>query len=248
MHDNTFAADNTTVRSDCSAILTFGTKMKTKFSHILLALLSGLVIATSANATAGIGGATLDDVTLGGLSSGYWADKLAYSGVNPVSGNNGDSSGFASSFSSAALGTSAWTLGAKVAQTGSVSDSLTGAATDNLTFTWTNTNTTNGTWSITNTSNKNVTLDVVSAIHASNASTAFLFNDQQILAGQTLTGNWAVQWLNNGGNIPGFSNAGLFYRDVRYAAASPAPEPETYAMMLAGLGMIGFMARRRKST
>jgi hypothetical protein len=25
------------------------------------------------------------------------------------------------------------------------------------------------------------------------------------------------------------------------------PEPETYAMLLAGLGMIGFMARRRKS-
>ena len=30
------------------------------------------------------------------------------------------------------------------------------------------------------------------------------------------------------------------------ASVSPAPEPETYALMLAGLGLVGFMARRRK--
>jgi len=30
-------------------------------------------------------------------------------------------------------------------------------------------------------------------------------------------------------------------------AAAPVPEPETYGMLLAGLGMIGFVARRRKS-
>jgi hypothetical protein len=30
------------------------------------------------------------------------------------------------------------------------------------------------------------------------------------------------------------------------ATAQPVPEAETYAMMLAGLGLVGFMARRRK--
>jgi hypothetical protein len=32
------------------------------------------------------------------------------------------------------------------------------------------------------------------------------------------------------------------------AMAAPVPEPETYGMMLAGLGVLGFLARRRKST
>lgn len=31
------------------------------------------------------------------------------------------------------------------------------------------------------------------------------------------------------------------------AFAAPVPEPETYAMLLAGLGLMGFMARRRKN-
>jgi hypothetical protein len=32
-----------------------------------------------------------------------------------------------------------------------------------------------------------------------------------------------------------------------YVNSSPVPEPETYAMMLAGLGLMGFVTRRRKS-
>ncbi len=33
-----------------------------------------------------------------------------------------------------------------------------------------------------------------------------------------------------------------------YLNPVPIPEPETYAMMLAGLGMLGFTAKRRKNT
>jgi len=35
--------------------------------------------------------------------------------------------------------------------------------------------------------------------------------------------------------------------DSVYVVAAPVPEPETYAMMLAGLGLMGAIARRRKS-
>jgi hypothetical protein len=33
-----------------------------------------------------------------------------------------------------------------------------------------------------------------------------------------------------------------------YTPTSPVPEPETYAMLLAGLGLMGFVARRRRNT
>jgi hypothetical protein len=37
-----------------------------------------------------------------------------------------------------------------------------------------------------------------------------------------------------------------FFGQVFTGATAPVPEPETYAMMLAGLGLLGFVARRRK--
>jgi hypothetical protein len=36
-------------------------------------------------------------------------------------------------------------------------------------------------------------------------------------------------------------------QDYLVASVSPVPEPETYAMLLAGLGLMGFTVRRRRT-
>ena len=70
----------------------------------------------------------------------------------------------------------------------------------------------------------------------------------------------AQQWLNNLANATSSYNAqflmlkpnqyqgtpGTGSQDVVYfTPASAVPEPQTYAMLLAGLGLVGFLARRR---
>jgi hypothetical protein len=45
------------------------------------------------------------------------------------------------------------------------------------------------------------------------------------------------------GVAPGFAA----YSINSAAVATPVPEPETYAMLLAGLGIVGFVARRRRA-
>lgn len=40
----------------------------------------------------------------------------------------------------------------------------------------------------------------------------------------------------------------LFALGYNISVAPPIPEPSTYALILAGLGAVGFLARRRKQT
>lgn len=56
------------------------------------------------------------------------------------------------------------------------------------------------------------------------------------------SGNYALSVL---GYATGSS--GGFYAGGFIAETAPVPEPETYALLLAGLGVVGFMASRRKA-
>ena len=59
--------------------------------------------------------------------------------------------------------------------------------------------------------------------------------------GQTTSGFYTAQTTNN------FDQPGAKLGNTgQTLVPSPIPEPETYAMMLAGLGLMGFVARRRK--
>ncbi|MES2991387.1 MAG: PEP-CTERM sorting domain-containing protein [Pseudomonadota bacterium] len=195
---------------------------------VALATLTGASVAQAAacSATAGfesfVGGASTDDVTLGGLDS----TMCVISGVNPAQGPDGNTSGFDGAFGGG------WTLLSKGAGAGTV---------DGVNFTL-GFSQADGTWSIT--TDQDATYDLVFAMHASDRSGAFMFDDFTSFASVTQSGTWAIEWLNNGGQVPGFSNINFFVRDV----VTPVPEPETYALMLAGLGALGLMARRRRAS
>ncbi|HEY9063615.1 MAG TPA: PEP-CTERM sorting domain-containing protein [Burkholderiaceae bacterium] len=171
------------------------------------------------------------DVTYNGVES----TACVISAVNPQQGAEGNTSGFSGAFGSD------WDLLAKVSSTGVVNGGNP-IVYNGITFTSSITGLpgTSGSWTLT--SDQGVTLDLVFAMHGSNRSGAFLFDDLSLASGGT--GAWEINWLNLGGNIPNYSSLTLFVRDV---AVAPVPEPETYALMLAGLGAIGFIARRRKA-
>ena len=63
------------------------------------------------------------------------------------------------------------------------------------------------------------------------------------------SGNVDFQTLIAGTSINGLQASYRFdgtYTDVSYATAAPVPEPETYALFLAGLGLVAGVARRKK--
>jgi hypothetical protein len=215
------------------------------------ALCATLLFAADANAAAsGSAGKTAkSDVTLNGAS----ADAVDYAGgINPQQGSNGNSSGFASDF--ALYGSKqGWT---SIAAFGSSADNGVAISTSklgtSLTFTFDKTSGRSGSWTVTNNDLKNnVTLDLVFAMHTGGGSSAWLFNDEVLGAGAKSGGSWTLNALNPGGKASDYSNLTIFARDISKTAfqvpTTPVPEPESYAMLLAGLGLIGFMSRRRKS-
>jgi hypothetical protein len=212
------------------------------------ALCTSLLFATSAHATWG-GNTAKSDVKLNGAA----ADAVDYAFlVNPqgIFATKGGSGGFASDF--ALYGSKqGWT---SIAAFGSHADNNVAITTNklgtNLTFTFDKTDSRHGSWTMSNNDAKNnVKLDLVFAMYGGVGSSAFLFDNETIGAGATSNGSWTFNALNLFGSKAGYENLTIFARDVSKTAfevpTTPVPEPETYAMLLAGLGLVGFMARRR---
>lgn len=191
---------------------------------------AGLSLAASAFGATTIGNTSADDVTLDGSA----ADAVVFAEAwNPHAGPNGDTSGFGNAFDS--FGSGPWTLLDKYETGGQFNN------TGQLQFTFAMNSGTAGTWSVHNSGAVTLVLDLVFAMHAGDGGAGFLFDDQAIDAGQTLDGTWRIEWFTgNAGASPDFSNLTLFARDV-----TAVPEPADYAMLLAGLGLIGLVARRR---
>ena len=92
-----------------------------------------------------------------------------------------------------------------------------------------------------------VEFDVVVVLKASNRFAAYLFDDA-VFDG-TDGGTWSIAFENQGGQIPRLSHMSFYVRiDEDGGIPSAIPEARTSAMMLAGLGLVGFMAWRRART
>jgi hypothetical protein len=85
-----------------------------------------------------------------------------------------------------------------------------------------------------------------SATYTSAANLALFSGAGTAHAGLTGTSSSTIDGISGNTRslvLPSYSG----YAKVTYTYATAVPEPETYAMLLAGLGLVGAIARRRKS-
>ena len=79
-----------------------------------------------------------------------------------------------------------------------------------------------------------------------NASQIFSITGQSLTAGNHTLAIYGLEGCCDGGQQVQFSANGGAFQSFSVNSMAPVPEPETYAMMLGGLGVVGALARRRR--
>jgi hypothetical protein len=79
-----------------------------------------------------------------------------------------------------------------------------------------------------------------------NTDSIFQVSNQSLLAGNHTLTLFGLEGCCDGGQQVQFSANGAAFQSFSAQTLAPVPEPETYAMMLGGIGMIGVVARRRR--
>ena len=85
--------------------------------------------------------------------------------------------------------------------------------------------------------------DFVVGLKGGNEYALWGFDD--VIVTGVASGTFSIVFTNRGGNIPALSHMIVFGREAGGGTISAVPEPRTYATLLAGLGLVGFAARRK---
>ncbi|WP_348695790.1 CCXG family PEP-CTERM protein [Duganella fentianensis] len=81
----------------------------------------------------------------------------------------------------------------------------------------------------------------------SNASQYFQVSGANLSAGNHTLTIYGLEGCCDGGQQVQFAKVGEGYQSFTANTLAPVPEPETYAMLLGGLAMVGVVARRRRA-
>jgi hypothetical protein len=85
--------------------------------------------------------------------------------------------------------------------------------------------------------------DFVVGLKGGNEYALWAFDNVMVTGADS--GIYSIVFTNRGGNIPALSHMIVFGREASGGAISAIPEADTAAMLLAGLGLVGFATRRK---
>lgn len=121
-----------------------------------------------------------------------------------------------------------------------------------LSFTVTATPGTTGSWTLTGTDtdlstplNFPTSLDFIVSLKGGSEYALWGFDNAAVDGSDA--GTFSIVFTNKGGQTPALSHLIVFAREAGGGSVTSVPEASTYGMMLAGLGLVGFAARRKLS-